>query len=59
MLADVSRYLTSQNDLATLALKYLSFSSGPTEEVLCLKDRIYNSNFSIFNGRVAKPITPF
>lgn len=59
VLADISRYLTSQTDLATLALKYLSFSSGPTDEVLCLKDRIFNSNFSTFNGRVAKPIAPF
>lgn len=30
VLAEISRFLTSQADLATLALKYLSFTSGPT-----------------------------
>lgn len=59
MLAEISQFLTSQADLSTLALKYLSFSSGPTMDVLILKDRIFNSNFSTFNGRVAKPIVPF
>lgn len=59
MLAEISRFLTSQADLATLALKYLSFSSGPTQDVLCMKDQIYNSNLSTFNGRVAKPVVPF
>ena len=59
VLVEVSRYLTSQAELAILALKYLSFSSGPTHDVLCLKDRIYNSNFTILNGRVAKPVAAF
>lgn len=59
-LVEISRYLTSQAETAILALKYLSFTSGPTHDVLCLKDRIYNSNFSTFNGsRVQRPIVPF
>ena len=59
VLAEISQFLTSQVEFSTLGLKYLSFTSGPTQDVLSLKDRIFNSNFSTFNGRVGKPIMPF
>jgi hypothetical protein len=59
VLVEVSQYLTSQAEFATLALKYLSFSSKPSQDVLSLKDRIFNSNFATFNGRVVKPILPY
>lgn len=59
ILTEIGRYMTSDEQAALTFMKYLNMASEPSQDLACLKERLYKAHESAMCGRVQLPPSPY
>jgi hypothetical protein len=59
VITEISHYLTSSEERAFLAMRYLILSQGNNVQIAMQKDRLFKSNPNAFNGKMKQPVFPY